>query len=54
MPGHFKNFIENRTSSGVVMISQGMAIGDAIEEIIMIWSATDRDEWLNRIAYLPY
>jgi hypothetical protein len=53
MPGHFSRFIANSASAGVLIVSQSMAIREAIEEILLVWSASEADEWLNRIAFLP-
>jgi hypothetical protein len=30
-----------------------MPIGDAIDEIILIWAASDASEWRNKISWLP-
>ncbi len=53
MPSHFAEFIPHRQSPGVFIVSQRMAIGTAIEELLLIWSASESDEWTNRIVYLP-
>jgi predicted nuclease of predicted toxin-antitoxin system len=36
MPAEFAKFIESKTSSGVVILSQQLAINEAIEAIILI------------------
>jgi hypothetical protein len=53
MPGHFAEFISNRTSTGVVIASQRLGIAVVVEELLLIWSASDADEWVNRITHLP-
>lgn len=53
MPVHFARFIVDTTSTGVLIISQTGAIRDAIEQILMIWSASQADEWRNQLVYLP-
>jgi hypothetical protein len=53
MPSHFGEFIAHRHSPGVLIISQRVEIGAAIEELLLIWSASDSEEWTNRILYLP-
>jgi hypothetical protein len=30
-----------------------MGIGAAIEELLLVWSASDGEEWTNLILYLP-
>ena len=53
MPYHFAEFIPHRQSPGVFIIPQRVEIGAAIDELLLIWSASDSDEWTNRILYLP-
>ena len=53
MPGHFAEFIEGRTSPGLLIVSQQLEIGAAIEDLIMVWATTDASEWANRIGFLP-
>ena len=53
MPYHFAEFIANRQSPGVFIIPQRLAIGAAIDELLLIWSASESDEWTNSILYLP-
>ena len=53
MPTHFGEFITAHTSPGVLIIPQHVPVSSAIEELILIWSATEAEEWVNRICYLP-
>jgi len=53
MPHHFAEFIANNMSPGVVIASQRLGIAVVVEELLLIWSASDADEWVNRIAHLP-
>ena len=53
MPGHFAKFIEDCSSPGLIIVSQEFDIGAAIEDLLLIWATTDRNEWVNRIGYLP-
>ena len=53
MPVHFNNFVLNAGSPGVIIVSQALEIREAIEEILLVWAATDADEWRNRIGYIP-
>lgn len=47
MPLYFANFIVNNTSYGVLIIPQDISIAEAIDNIILIWSASDVEEWIN-------
>lgn len=53
MPDHFANFIAHQTSSGVLIIPQHVPLAVAVEELLMVWDASEAEEWINRIAYLP-
>lgn len=53
MPSHFAEFISTNTSAGVVIASQRLSIAVVVEELLLIWSASDVDEWVNRITHLP-
>ena len=53
MLGHFAKFIEGRSSPGVIIVSQALDVGSAIEELLLIWATTDASEWVNGIGFLP-
>src|SRR5258707_3133210 len=46
MPRHFGGFLQARGSSpGVLLVPQYLSIGEAIEELVLIWGASDAEEW---------
>ncbi len=53
MPYHFAQFIDGRTSPGVIVVPQDMSVTAAVEELLLIWAASEAKEWTNRICYLP-
>jgi hypothetical protein len=53
MPHAFAEFIVALTSPGVFIISQKVDHLDAIEAILLVWAASDTEEWTNRICTLP-
>ena len=53
MPRHFANFIVNQESPGVVIIAQKVNVNAAIEELLLVWAASQAEEWLNLIVDLP-
>ena len=53
MPGHFGKFVQITTSPGVLLVPQHLPIAAAVEEIVLLWYATEASEWLNRIVWLP-
>ena len=53
MPSHFATFTATRTSAGVILISQNLSIMQAAEDLILIWEASEAEEWVNRLDSLP-
>lgn len=53
MPGHLSRFSETHRSPGVIIVSQSLDIGPAIEDLLLIWAATDADEWVDRVGFVP-
>lgn len=54
MPCHFGEFLQTSGySPGVFLVKQDAPIGPVIEELVLIWSATDAGEWKNRILRIP-
>src|SRR5512143_2633040 len=53
MPRHFAEFIARETSAGLLIIPQSLSVAAAVEDLILIWSATEAEEWVNRISILP-
>jgi len=53
MPRHFANFVVNHESPGVVIIAQKVNVNAAIEELLLVWAASQAEEWLNLIVDLP-
>jgi hypothetical protein len=53
MPNHFANFTTTRTSAGVILISQNLSIMQAVEDLILIWVASEAEGWVNRLDSLP-
>jgi predicted nuclease of predicted toxin-antitoxin system len=53
MPGHFRKFLEKANSPGVILLREGITISSAIDELTLIWSASDSVEWTNRLVWIP-
>ena len=53
MPGHFGAFVESHRSAGVIVIPQHLPVSVAVDELLLVWSATSAEDWANRICYLP-
>lgn len=53
MPAHFHAFIRSTPSPGLIIVPQRLAVREAVDALILIWAATQSEEWTNRIVYLP-
>lgn len=54
MTAHFRDFLKIHASSpGLIIVPQRVLIGRAIEDLLTIWGASNAEEWVNRIAWLP-
>ena len=40
-------------SPGVLLVKQSSPIAEVIDELVLIWSATNAAEWRNRILRIP-
>lgn len=53
MPGHFARFRAARSSPGLIIVSQDLDIGAAIEELLLIWVVTESEEWVDQLGFVP-
>jgi hypothetical protein len=54
MPAHFETFIRSTPSPGLIVVSQRLAIREVVDDLVLAWTASEPEEWVNRIAYLPF
>jgi len=53
MPKHFGEFIRSQRSPGLIVVPQHVPLVNVVDDLILIWTATQPEEWTDRIAYLP-
>ena len=53
MPAHFARFVIGSRSPGVIVLREAIPIATAIEELMLIWNASEAEEWINRLAWIP-
>jgi hypothetical protein len=53
MPCHFLDFIQVRTSPGLILIPQSLPVRRAVEDLLLLWEVSMENEWQNQILYLP-
>jgi len=39
---------------GLFMVRQTTPVRVAIESLVLVWSASDQDEWRNQVVFLPF
>jgi hypothetical protein len=49
MPRHFAEFLASQSSAGVLIVPQKLPAFQVVDEILLIWTATEAEEWTNRI-----
>ena len=54
MPQAFGKFILSKASPGLFLISQKTDVLVAIESVLLAWTASEHEEWINRILTLPF
>ncbi len=56
MTRHFRDRLHaGKSTPGVfVLPQQRSAIGEAIECLLLVWTASQAEEWRDRIVYLPF
>ena len=52
MPVHFQEFVSKQSSPGVFLIPQKSAVAAAIDALVLIWAASEAEEWRNRLTYV--
>ena len=53
MPAHYVRFRETNSSPGLIILPQHIEIGAAIEDLLLIWMATEAEEWVDQLGYVP-
>jgi hypothetical protein len=39
--------------AGLIMVHQDDSVGAIIENLVLIWSASEMEEWMNQVVFLP-
>lgn len=53
MPMEFAKFLETASHPGLIVAPQHLSTSAVAEDLLLIWEASDAEEWLNRIFYFP-
>jgi hypothetical protein len=53
MPLHFTRYVAKVQSPGVILLREAIPVSIAIEELALIWHASEAEEWINRLVWIP-
>lgn len=53
MPAEFTRCRPFQSSPGLIIVDQGLDIGQSIDELLLIWAATTAEEWRDKVGYIP-
>jgi hypothetical protein len=53
MPAHFATFIQRQPSARLLLVPQHVPYTSVVDDLLLIWVASEAEEWINRLAYLP-
>ena len=54
MPRHFAEFLAaGRSSPGVFLVKQRTPLASVIEELVLVWTASQPEDWTNRMVETP-
>ncbi|MCX6602388.1 MAG: DUF5615 family PIN-like protein [Acidobacteria bacterium] len=54
MVDHFRcHLSQGKSSPGVFLFTQSASVGVIVEAILMVWAASEPEEWQNQLRYLP-
>ena len=53
MPRWFDRCVEQRSCAGLILVPDRFPIRDVIEDLLLIWSLTEAEEWRDRLEWLP-
>jgi len=53
MPRHFAAFITTHQSAGLLLVPQSLPIAAVVDDLLLIWSTMEAEEWINLMWYLP-
>jgi hypothetical protein len=52
MPRHFAEFVATRSSPGAILVPVSVTVGEAIEELLMMWLSWGAEDIENQIWWL--
>lgn len=53
IPRYSAEFIKSQVSPGVLIVPQKLPVAKVVEDLILVWVASEAEEWINRMHFLP-
>ncbi|HKM84799.1 MAG TPA: hypothetical protein VJW96_01235 [Terriglobales bacterium] len=53
MPQAFAKFVGSTSSPGLLIVSQKTNLLAAIDDLLLIWMASEAEDWVNQISTIP-
>lgn len=54
MPLHLQDHLaQGRKIPGILVMNPKMSVGETLEELLLIWGASEGEEYYDRISFLP-
>jgi hypothetical protein len=54
IPAHLQQHLQaGGHTFGVVLVASGCGVGKLIDDLLLVWGASQADEWHDRLFYLP-
>ncbi len=47
MPAHFARYVSKARSPGVILLRESIPVATAIEELVLVGSASEAEEWVD-------
>ena len=49
----FLRLAAGQSMPGLLMVAQSEPIGPVIDSLVLIWSASEAEEWADQVRFLP-
>jgi hypothetical protein len=53
MPRAFGEFVRSQRSAGLIVVPQHLPFRQVADDLILVWTVTQPEDWTDRIAFLP-
>ena len=54
MPGHaYERVAAQQAMTGLFMVRQTLLLGSVVDSLLLVWSASEMEEWRGQVRFLP-